>query len=243
MTKEKSVRLDRLLSNLGYGSRKEMTMAVKNGWVDVDGQRMTDPGFSVAPEMVREGRVLLDGEKLDPLPPLNIMLNKPAGVTSSHKDPGKVVYDLLPERFARRSPKLSIAGRLDKDSTGLVILTDDGDLLHRITHPRRHAKKHYRVTLRDPLKGNEAEIFARGDMMLGGEDKPLRPAQWTPEGKKAGVMILEEGRNRQIRRMFEKLGNEVVTLHRFQVGTLTLGELAEGEWRGLTEADLEKLTS
>lgn len=184
MTKEKSVRLDRLLSNLGYGSRKEMTMAVKNGWVDVDGQRMTDPGFSVAPEMVREGRVLLDGEKLDPLPPLNIMLNKPAGVTSSHKDPGKVVYDLLPERFARRSPKLSIAGRLDKDSTGLVILTDDGDLLHRITHPRRHAKKHYRVTLRDPLKGNEAEIFARGDMMLGGRINPSDPRNGRRKAKR-----------------------------------------------------------
>lgn len=241
MSKEKSVRLDRLLSNLGYGSRKEMTMAVKNGWVDVDGERMTDPGFSVAPGMVREGRVLLDGEKLDPLPPLNIMLNKPAGVTSSHKDPGKVVYDLLPERFARRSPKLSIAGRLDKDSTGLLILTDDGDLLHRITHPRRHAQKHYRVTLRDALKGNEAEIFGRGDMMLGGEDKPLSPAQWTQEGKMEGVIILEEGRNRQIRRMFEKLGNEVTGLHRFMIGTLTLGDMKDGEWRVLGQSDLKLL--
>lgn len=241
MSKEKSVRLDRLLSNLGYGSRKEMTMAVKNGWVDVDEERVHDPGFTVTPEMVRTGRVKLDGEILDPLPPLTIMMNKPAGVTSSHKDPGQVVYDLLPERFARRNPKLAIAGRLDKDSTGLLILTDDGELLHRITHPRRHAEKHYRVTLRDPLKGNEAGIFARGDMMLGSEDKPLRPARWTPEGKKAGVMILEEGRNRQIRRMFEKIGNEVVDLHRFQIGSLVLDDLEEGKWRTLGNADLEKI--
>ena len=83
MSKEKSVRLDRLLSNLGYGSRKEMTMAVKNGWVDVDEERVHDPGFTVTPEMVRSGRVKLDGEILDPLPPLTLMMNKPAGVTSS----------------------------------------------------------------------------------------------------------------------------------------------------------------
>lgn len=238
MTKEKSVRLDRLLSNLGYGARKEMTMAIKNGWVDVDGQRVHDPGLSIAPEMVRAGRVLMDGEALDPLAPFTIMMNKPAGVTSSHKDPGKVVYDLLPERFARRNPKLSIAGRLDKESTGMVILTDDGELLHRITHPRRHASKHYRVGLRDPLKGDEAAIFGRGDMMLGGEDKPLKPARWVPEGEKTGLMILEEGRYRQIRRMFEKTGNEVTALHRFQIGNLTLGDLPEGEWRPLQPEDL-----
>lgn len=232
--KEKAIRLDRLLSNLGYGGRKEMVMAVKNGWVDVDGERVTDPGLSVFPEMVREGRVLLDGERLDPLAPFTIILHKPAGVTCSHKDPGTVVYDLLPERFGRRNPKLSIAGRLDKDSTGLVILTDDGDLLHRITHPRRHAGKHYRVTLRDPLKGNEAEIFGRGDMMLGGEEKPLKAAKWTAESDSSGVMVLEEGRYHQIRRMFQTIGNEVVDLHRFQVGELLLGDLAEGAWRTLT---------
>ncbi len=242
MQKDKSsVRLDRLLSNLGYGARKEMTMAVRNGWVDVDGQRVTDSGFPVTPEMVRAGRVLLDGEPLDPLSPFTILMNKPAGITSSHKDPGKVVYDLLPERFARRNPKLSIAGRLDKDSTGMVILTDDGELLHRITHPRRHAAKHYRVELRDALKGDEAAIFGRGDMMLGGEDKPLKPARWVPEGEKAGVMILEEGRYRQIRRMFEKTGNEVTALHRFQIGALTLGDLPEGEWRVLDQKDLSAI--
>lgn len=241
MTKEKSVRLDRLLSNLGYGSRKEMTMAVKNGWVDVDGQRVNDPGFSVTPEMARARRVLLDGEMLDPLSPFTIILHKPAGVTCSHKDPGKVIYDLLPERFARRNPALSIAGRLDKESTGMVILTDDGELLHRITHPRRHAAKHYCVILRNPLKGNEADIFGRGDMMLGGEEKPLKPARWRPEGEKAGIMVLEEGRYHQIRRMFETIGNEVAALHRFQIGNLTLGDLPEGEWRALGAQDLTLL--
>lgn len=237
----KSMRLDRLLSNLGYGGRKEMAMAVKNEWVDIDGERVTNPSLNVDLDWVREGRVTLDGQPLDPLTPFTIMLNKPAGYTCSHKDPAEIVYDLLPEQFARRKIPLSMVGRLDKYSTGQLLLTDDGDLLHRITHPKSHAPKHYHVTLREDLSGEEAALFASGAFTLPCEEKPLKPAQWTQEGAREGVMILHEGRNRQIRRMFDKLGNEVVTLHRFQTGNLPLGDLEEGKWRTLGGDDLEQV--
>ena len=173
--------------------------------------------------------------------PFTIMLNKPSGYTCSHKDPDKIVYDLLPERFQNRKPKFSMVGRLDKYTTGQLLLTDDGDLLHRITHPKKHAAKYYRVTLRDDLRGDEAKLFGSGAFMMKGEEKPLKPAEWKPEGAREGIMVLHEGRNRQIRRMFEQLGNEVVTLHRFQTGGLVLGDLEEGTWRALDEDDLAKI--
>ncbi len=237
----KSMRLDRLLSNLGYGGRKEMAMAVKNDWVDIDGETVGDPSLNIDLNLVKEGRITLDGTPLDPLTPFTIMLNKPAGYTCSHKDPAEIVYDLLPEQFAKRKIPLSMVGRLDKYSTGQLLFTDDGDLLHRVTHPKSHAPKHYRVTLRDDLQGNETDLFSSGTFTLPCEDKPLKPAQWTPEGGREGVMVLHEGRNRQIRRMFDKLGNEVVTLHRFQTGGFPLGDLEEGKWRKLEQVDLDQI--
>lgn len=237
----KSMRLDRLLSNLGYGGRKEMSMAVKNDWVSVDGETVKSPSLNVDLDLVREGRVTLDGKALDPLYPFTIMLHKPTGYTCSHKDPADIIYDLLPEQFAKRKPALSMVGRLDKYSSGQLLLTDDGDLLHRITHPKSHAPKTYRVTLRDELNGSETDVFASGAMMLFDEERPLKPAQWTAEDKRSGVMVLHEGRYHQIRRMFEEIGNEVLTLHRFQTGGLVLDDLEEGKWRVLNEEDLSSI--
>lgn len=241
MSKEKPIRLDRLLSNLGYGSRKEMAIAIRNGWLDIDGERVKDPSQDIELEMVRSGRVLFDSQILDPLSPLTVMLNKPAGYTCSHKDTGNLIYELLPERWKQRKPVMSTIGRLDKDTTGQLLLTDDGDLLHRIIHPKSDVKKHYKVTLRDSLKGNETELFESGTFMLSGEDKPLNPAIWKSESDKSGVMTLLEGRFRQIRRMFESLGNEVVLLHRFQTGSLALGDLAEGQWKALSSDDIANI--
>ncbi len=218
-----------------------MTMAIKNEWLEIDGQRVTKPDLKVDLEMVSAGRITFDDQPLDPLAPFTVMLNKPAGYTCSHKDPAAIIYDLLPERFKNRKPTMSMVGRLDKYSTGQLLLTDDGDLLHRITHPKSHAPKHYRVTLRDDLQGNEAQLFASGEFMMKGEEKPLKPADWNPEGAREGVMILHEGRNRQIRRMFEQIGNEVITLHRFQTGGLPLDNLEEGAWRPLSQDELSKL--
>lgn len=237
----KKIRLERLLSNLGYGGRKEMAMAIKNEWVSIDGQIIKNPAFQVDLNLVAEGRVKLDGETIDPVQPFTIMLHKPVGYTCSHKDPADIIFDLLPERFAARKPTFSMVGRLDKYSSGQLLLTDDGDLLHRISHPKSHAAKHYNVTLRDDLKGTESDLFATGELYIGDDNKPLKPAQWLAEGKRAGMMILEEGRFQQIRRMFETIDNEVITLERFQTGGLSLGNLPKGEWRTLNEDDLKKI--
>lgn len=216
-------------------------MAIKNEWLDIDGERVTNPSLSVDLDVVRAARVSFDGQVLDPLSPYTIMLHKPAGYTCSHKDPGQIIYDLLPERYALRKPALSMVGRLDKYSTGQLLMSDDGDLLHRITHPKSHAPKHYHVTLRDDLRGDEAVLFGAGDFMMKGEDKPLKPADWSPESACVGVMVLHEGRYRQIRRMFEQLENEVVALHRFQTGSLGLGDLPEGEFRGLSLEEIAQI--
>jgi 16S rRNA pseudouridine516 synthase len=234
----KNIRLDRLLSNLGYGSRKDITHALKQGALTTqEGQEITDASQSVALENVRAGHYLFDGKPLDPPSPLTIMLHKPKGYTCSHNDAGPIVYDLLPYRWRARKPVLSCVGRLDKDSTGQLLLTDDGDFLHRVIHPKSHAPKHYSVRLRDPLRGDETEKFATGNFRMIGDDKPLKPALWTPSGPSAGTMILSEGRYHQIRRMFETLGNEVVELHRFQTGQLALEGLAEGTYKLLTDEE------
>ena len=235
----KKVRLERFLANLGYGSRKEVALAVKLGMVILDGVPLTDPAMQVSPDEM--ARATYDGEMLDPVSPMSVLLHKPRGYTCSTDEQGFLVYDLLPKRWKSRDPLLSTAGRLDKDSTGLVLLTDDGQLLHKIISPKIHVGKQYRVTLRDKLKGDEAVLFASGEFCLRNDNKALKPALWTPDGDKSGTMVLQEGRYHQIRRMFAATGNHVETLHRFQLGGLALDDLAEGQYRILDAADLEKI--
>lgn len=232
-----SIRIDRLLSNLGYCSRSEAAAACRAGRVTLHGAAVRDAAQRVALAAVRAGALCLDGAAVDP-PALTLMLHKPVGYTCSHDEAGPLIYDLLPERWRRRKPALSSVGRLDKASSGQLLLTDDGALLHRIIHPRAHAPKHYRVTTRAPLRGDESEHFGSGNFRLDGDPKPLRPARWRAETATSGVMVLGEGRYHQIRRMFAALGNEVVALHRFQTGGLALGDLAAGRYRILTSADI-----
>lgn len=235
------VRLDRLLANLGYGSRREVAAVVAGGRVLLDGGRIAKVDQPVSLDDVRRGVLTLDDEPLDPPAPLTVMLHKPAGYVCSHDERGAIIYDLLPPRWRLRKPALSAAGRLDKDSTGQVILTDDGDLLHRIIHPKSHAAKQYAVTLARALRGDEAALFATGTFLMRGDAKPLKAAFWTPDSPRGGTMTLHEGRFHQIRRMFETLGNEVVTLHRFRTGALSLGALAPGEYRFLDDDDRRRI--
>lgn len=239
----KNVRLDRLLSNLGYGGRQEVTHVIKSGRVMVDGRVEFDPSAKIPMCLCKQGLVMLDGEGIDPPQPFTIMLHKPVGYTCSREDPGHLVYDLLPKRWAFRKPLLSTIGRLDKDSSGQLLLTDDGDLLHRIISPKTNTPKQYHVVLREDVRGDESTIFSSGSFCLKGDEKPLRPAVWKPNNAREGTMVLSEGRYRQIRRMFEAIGNEVIGLHRFQTGGLELGNLKEGEWRVLQDEDIGRIFS
>ena len=237
-----AVRLDKLLSNLGYGTRREMQTVIKMGAFEVNGEEMRDPSSKIGPSQLRDSEVLYDGEPLDPISPITLIMNKPEHYVSSHTDKdGPSVFDFLPYRFRMRSPKISIAGRLDMDSTGLLIFTDDGELLHRLTHPKSHARKIYQVEVRDPLSGKEEDLFGSGEVMLTGEEKPLKPVEFEKLSDKTCRLVLTEGRYHQIKRMFEHLGNEVVKLHREKVSFLTLGSLKPGEWRYLDEKEYEDL--
>jgi 16S rRNA pseudouridine516 synthase len=238
-TKAANLRLDRLLANMGYGSRREIALLTRAGLVVLDGVplRDADQRIPVTPDLAQ--RMRIDGEPLDPPPGLTLMLHKPLGVTCSHKEVGPLVYGLLPERWRRREPALSTVGRLDKETSGLLLLTDDGALLHRIIAPKANVAKRYRVTLDRPLTGGEAAIFSAGTLMLEGEEKPLLPVDFDAEGETGAVVTLHEGRYHQVRRMFAAIGNHVTALHRDRVGGLDLpADLGPGAYRILDEADI-----
>lgn len=222
------MKLVKLIANLGYGSRKDVTQLFRAGRItDADGEVL------YADDVVAYETIRVDDEPLDPPPGLVLMLNKPLGVTCSRKDPGRVVYDLLPPRYNVRTPVLSSVGRLDRDTTGLLLFTDDGALLHRIISPKAQVAKIYEATLAQDLRGDEGALFASGTLMLETEKEPLAPAVLDVLGPRHARLTVTEGRYHQVRRMFAAAGNHVETLQRISVGRLTLGELPLGEWRAL----------
>ena len=227
-------RLDKLLANLGYGSRREIQDLARNGAIQLDGAAIRDASARIALDADLPGRLQIDEEPCDPLPGLILMLHKPLGVTCSHKEVGPLVYGLLPERWRRRDPSLSTIGRLDKETSGLLLMTDDGGLLHRIISPKANIAKRYRVTLDRPLRGDEGAVFASGALMLEGEDKPLLPVALDVEDATHAAVTLTEGRYHQVRRMFAAVGNHVTILHRDRVGGLDLpADLEAGQFRVL----------
>ena len=230
------MKLVKLIANLGYGSRKQVTAMFREG-------RITDANDDVlyADDKTEHDNIRVDGEPLDPPTGLLLMLHKPTGYTCSTTDPGGVIYDLLPERFRLRSPIVASIGRLDRDTSGLLLMTDDGPLLHRIVHPKSKLPKIYDATLARDLRGNEVELFASGTMMLESEKEPLAPATLEVIDPRHARLTLTEGRYHQARRMFAAVANHVETLHRSQVGGLTLGDLPSSEWRVLSEADRTQL--
>jgi len=237
-----SVRLDRLLANMGYGSRREIAALAAAGQVVLDGQaiRKADTKVLVARDL--PARMTVRGAPLDPPPGLALMLHKPLGVTCSHKEVGALVYDLLPQRWKAREPAISTVGRLDKETSGLLLLTDDGDLLHRIISPRANVAKRYLVTLARPMDGSEGATFAAGTLVLEGEDKPLLPAELEVHSPTSAHLTIHEGRYHQVRRMFAAVGNHVEALHRDQVGGLSLpDDLEPGRWRLMSDEDIARV--
>lgn len=239
MSKAPTLRLDRLLANLGYGSRREMQALAKNGRITLDGAPVRDADQKVAITRDLPDHLQIDGKPIDPPPGIALMLHKPLGVTCSHKEEGPLVYDLLPRRWRERDPAISTVGRLDKDTSGLLLATDDGALLHRIISPKNHVPKRYLATLARPLNGTEAAAFASGELMLEGEDRPLAPAALEPLSETSAHLTVTEGRYHQVRRMFAAVGNHVEALHRDRIGALDLPEdLAPGGRRLMTPADI-----
>jgi len=222
-------RLDQTLANLGYCSRREARDWLRAGRVRVGGELEDDPGRKVAAHAVT-----VDGETLDHPDGLLLLFHKPAGLVCSHEArEGPSVYDGLPERWRRRNPPVASVGRLDKETTGLLLLTDLPDVVHRLTSPRHKVPKVYRAVLDRVVPGEAAEWFAAGTLMLPGEEHPCAPAALEVLGPREARLTLTEGRYHQVRRMFAALDATVVALHRESFGALTLEGLAPGQWREL----------
>jgi len=228
MTKYNSLkRIDAHLSSLGYCSRSEAKRFLTHFDVRVDGVRVFDGS-----KKVRHGSLSVDGEALDP-EQLFILMHKPSGVICSHDDAGVLIYSLLPLRYQRRNPKIATIGRLDADTTGVILLTDNGTLNHQLSSPKSDISKVYEVTLAQALRGDEAEIFASGELVLRGESKALLPANMQVLCTTQVRLEIDEGRYHQVKRMFGAVGNRVVALHRVRFGEYDVENLALGEYRVL----------
>lgn len=226
------------LANLGYGSRREVLAMFNHGAItDVDGNVLS-PDSTFTHDDVR-----FDGEPLDPPPGSALMFNKPVGYVCSVKEASQLIYELLPSRFRDRSPLMSPVGRLDRDSSGLLLLTDDGQLNHRVTSPKTHLPKVYEAVLANALRGDEFEIFASGTLLLESETEPLKPVAMQQLDNRLVRLTLTEGRYHQVRRMFAAVGNHVDALHRTAIGKLELGDLPSGEWRVLNADERQLLTT
>jgi 16S rRNA pseudouridine516 synthase len=222
-------RLDQLLANLGYCSRRETREWLAAGRVTVNGRPATDGAHKVAPENVR-----VDGEALDHPEGLLLALHKPVGLVCSHDErEGPSVYTLLPPRWRRRNPTVTSVGRLDKDTSGLLLLTDQTALVHRLTSPRHKVPKLYCASVDHDLTPALIDVFASGTLMLPGETARCAPARLELLAAREAQVTLTEGRYHQVRRMFAAVGATVLTLHRTDFGSVSVGDLPPGKWREL----------
>ncbi|MGE4383093.1 MAG: pseudouridine synthase [Arcobacter sp.] len=218
-------RIDAHLSSLGYCTRSEAKKFLRIFEVLVKEERVFDPSLKAYHDDIKIDKEPIDAETI------TILLNKPSGFICSHNDAGSLIYSLIPQRWNRRNPKISTVGRLDVDTTGAIILTDDGDLNHKLTSPKSDVIKVYEATLAEPLKGDEAQIFASGELMLNGEKKPLLPAMLEIISPTLVRLEIVEGKYHQVKRMFAAVGNRVVKLHRLNFAGFDVEDLKEGEYK------------
>ncbi len=233
-----NMRLDRYLVTLGVGSRSQVQKMIRQGAVTVDGTPVRDPGFSC-----RENAALtVSGAALDSRLTRHVMLHKPAGILTAARDKKQpTVMDLLPPAYAAIG--CMPVGRLDKDTTGLLLLTTDGELNHRLLSPARHVDKVYLAQVDAPLTEADMAAFAQG---LHLSDFDAQPAllEILPGDGTMGRVTVHEGKFHQVKRMFAAVGKEVLTLHREIFGSLQLDDaLSPGQWRELTEEELTALIS
>ena len=225
------MRLAKYLAHCGVASRRRAEELIAAGRVSVGDKRVTDPALAVD----EDSGVAVDGRPVPPEPQEVWMLHKPKGVVSTAREPGRrrAVTDLVPSKR-----RLYPVGRLDADSTGLILLTNHGELANRLTHPRYEVGRTYRARLRRAPSDDDLRTLRRGVEL---DDGPTAPAKVRRLSARVIELTLREGRNRQVRRMAEAVGNEVVELRRVAFGPLRLGDLAEGDARRLRSAELRSL--
>ena len=226
------MRLQKFLSRAGICSRRKGEEYIKAGWVKVNGKIVTELGVKVDPE---RDAVEVDSDAIrTDTAPIYIALNKPRGYVSSCRQQNeKIVLDLLDI-----SERVYPVGRLDKDSTGLLLLTNDGHLHHRLSHPSFNHEKEYEVTVAKPLPEGALRKLAKGLPMMGTRTRAARVERISARRFR---IVLQEGKNRQIRRMVRKVGNQVTHLKRIRIANIKLGNLPSGRWRHLTETETENL--
>ncbi len=227
----RQMRLAKFLAHAGVASRRRSETLIASGVVTVGGVVVTDP----ARDVDQDSGVEVEGEPVRREPREVWVLNKPANVVSTAREPGRrqAVTDLVPSRR-----RLYPVGRLDADSTGLILLTNDGELANRLTHPRYGVERTYRATLRTPPTDAQIARLRKGVEL---DDGPTRKTLVRRSGKRGIEITMREGRNRQVRRMAEAIGNEVVSLKRIRFGSLGLEQLPEGDARKLSSAHVEAL--
>ena len=229
------MRLDKFLSNNTPYSRSQIHKLIRMGDVSVNGNCKLKPDQKI----IDSDEIYLDNQLITARVPRYLMLNKPVGyVSATHDSEHPTVLDLLDENHL---DELQIVGRLDKDTTGLLLLTDDGHWNHRITAPVSHCKKTYKVELADAISENAANIFQTG-ILLEGEKKLTAPAELEIISSKQARLTISEGKYHQVKRMFAAIGNHVVALHREKIGSLSLdANLQPGEYRALTDQEKEDI--
>ncbi|MFP3949204.1 MAG: pseudouridine synthase [Longimicrobiales bacterium] len=229
------MRIQKFLSRAGVASRRVAEEWMQGGRVRVNGQVVTELGTRIDPD---DDIVEVDGKVVTRPPPRWILLHKPRGYLTTRKDPrGRpTIYDLLPDQFRA----LRYVGRLDQDTEGLLLLTNEGDTLHRLLHPRYEVEREYRVTVEGHVEEETLERLESGVTLEDGEARAVR-ARVLEEAGHGSVLelVLREGRKREVRRMCEVVGHAVTHLQRVRFGPVALGDVPPGEWRDLTPKEIE----
>jgi 16S rRNA pseudouridine516 synthase len=227
------MRLDKFLSNAGVGTRSEVKLLIKKGWVTVNDALVKSSDFSVKEN---NDIVKVEDQVVTYKAFVYLVLNKPEGYLSATTDPKeKTVMDLIDDH---RHRDLHIVGRLDKYTTGIILITDDGTFTHQLTAPKYHVEKQYEVIVDRVLNESLVEAFKKGIKI---DDYVTLPAQLTLHGDFTASLIIHEGKFHQVKRMFEAFGCKVTSLHRSRFGSLTLDNLEPGSYRELTISEYENL--
>ncbi len=235
----KKERLDKVLSNLGYGSRKELKNIIKNGRVKVNGDQVFENDMKIDPN---EARIEFDGTPVDYKKYIYIMMNKPKGLVSSTNDPKtRTVIDLLDDKFKAYKP--FPVGRLDKDTEGLMFISNDGKLAHDLLSPKKRVNKTYYVHVDGYVEESHKEVFAKGLTLDDGyHTLPSQLEIVQSDTISRLYLTIQEGKFHQVKRMFASLGMEVIYLKRLSIGSLQLDDsLSLGQYRELTEEEVKNL--